>query len=189
MKGLRIGWAVCGSFCTISAFCAEMEKIAEGNELVPVISDAVRLTDTRFGSAADVTKRIEDICGRRAISSIVEAEPLGPKFPLDIMLIAPCTGNTLAKITRGITDTPVTMAVKAHLREPRPLVTALCSNDAMSQNLAGIALLLSRRDSYLVPMKQDDPKKKPYSLVASASLLAPTAESALKGIQPRPLFL
>ena len=161
IENYKIGWGVCGSFCTIAQFCRAIEPFAEKNTLIPIVSDIVRTTDTRFGDAVDVVSRIEYIASRDAIKSIRDAEPLGPSDPLDLLIIAPCTGNTLAKIANGITDTPVTMAAKAHLRQDRPLLIALCSNDALSQNLANVATLLTRKSCYFVPMTEDDPERKP----------------------------
>ena len=146
-------------------------------------------TDTRFGKSEEWIRKIEDICGARVINTIEDAEPLGPKISLDALIIAPCTGNTLAKLANGITDTPVCMAAKAHLRSDRPLVIALASNDAMSANLGNLGTLLSRKNIYFVPMKQDDPVKKPHSLVADLSLLPETLDNALIGKQTRKLFI
>lgn len=185
-----IGYAFCGSFCTLSASLAQLRSLVESGEQVqPIFSEAVRNTDTRFWRAADFYREVSEVCGREPILSIVDAEPLGPARPLEAMIIAPCTGNTLAKMAAGITDSTVTMAAKAHLRYSRPLVLALASNDAMSANLANIAALLSRKAVYLLPMKQDDPKKKPHSLVADFSLLPSALEAARRGEQLRPLFL
>ena len=189
IENYKIGWGVCGSFCTIAQFCRAIEPFAEKNTLIPIVSDIVRTTDTRFGDAVDVVSRIEYIASRDAIKSIRDAEPLGPSDPLDLLIIAPCTGNTLAKIANGITDTPVTMAAKAHLRQDRPLLIALCSNDALSQNLANVATLLTRKSCYFVPMTEDDPKKKPYSLIADIPSLHASIESALSGKQMMPLFV
>ena len=163
-------------------------NIIPKNTLVPIISDIVRTTDTRFGDAVGVVSRIEYISGRTAIKSVRDAEPLGPKTPLDALIIAPCTGNTLAKIASGITDTAVTMAAKAHLRCDRPTVIALASNDSLSQNLRNIATLLVRKRVYLVPLKQDDPKSKPHSLVADFSRIPDALAAALEERQIRPLF-
>lgn len=185
-----IGYAFCGSFCTLSRSLGILEGLAaSGEEILPIFSETVANTDTRFTKAADFTTRVEQIAGRPAVRTVKEAEPLGPATPLDLLLICPCTGNTLAKIAHGITDTPVTMAAKAHLRADRPLVIALATNDAMSQNLANLAALLTRKQVYFVPMKQDDPEKKPHSLVFDATRVAETVSSARRGIQPRPLFL
>ena len=184
-----IGFALCGSFCTVKAALSQMQELAVKNEVQGIVSEAVFGTDTRFAPAAEVVGRIRSITGREVIHSIVEAEPLGPRSPLDALIICPCTGNTLAKMANGITDTAVTMAAKAHLRSDRPLVIALASNDALSANLKNIATLLSRKHVYFVPMHQDDPEKKPHSLVADFSLLTPTLDAAFSGRQFRKLFL
>ncbi|MBR7111656.1 MAG: dipicolinate synthase subunit B [Clostridia bacterium] len=183
-----IGFALCGSFCTVREALGEMEKMAKSTEVQGIVSEAVFATDTRFSAAADVVKRIQDITGRDVIHSIVEAEPLGPRVKLEALVICPCTGNTLAKMANGITDTAVTMAAKAHLRSDRPLVIALASNDALSANLKNVGQLLTRKNVYFVPMKQDDPMGKPHSLVADFSLLAPTLDAALEGKQYQRLF-
>ena len=185
-----LGYAFCGSFCTHAAALREMKSlIASGYELLPIMSETVWTTDTRFGTAAAFRTAVEEITGHEIIHSVVDAEPLGPSIPLDALIIAPCTGNTLAKIANGITDTAVCMAAKAHLRSDRPLVITLASNDALSANLCNIATLLSRKHVYFVPMRQDDPEKKPHSLVADFSLIAPTLEAAFSGKQFRRLFL
>ena len=185
-----IGYAFSGSFCTLSAsLCALEQIIAEGYEVQPIVSDNVRRTDTRFFFAEDFCRRVETLCKRKLISTIAEAEPLGPKTPLDAHVVAPCTGNSLAKIANGITDTPLTMAVKAHLRSDRPLLVALASNDAMSQNLSNLARLMTRRSVYFVPMVEDDPKGKPYSLVAKMSEIPTALALALRGVQMRPIFI
>ena len=185
-----LGYAFCGSFCTHAAALRELQKLlSSGYEIQPIASETVWKTDTRFGRAADLGNRLEELCGRSVIHSVVEAEPLGPALPLDALIISPCTGNTLAKIANGITDTAVCMAAKAHLRSDRPLVISLASNDALSANLRNIATLLSRKHVYFVPMNQDDPEKKPHSLVADFSLLTPTLMAAFEGRQFRKLFL
>lgn len=184
-----LGYAFCGSFCTHARALRELRNLLDsGYEIQPIFSETVRSTDTRFGTAEALLKEVERLCGRPVISSVVEAEPLGPNMPLDALIISPCTGNTLAKIANGITDTAVCMAVKAHLRSDRPLVISLASNDALSANLKNIATLLSRKHVYFVPMDQDDPEKKPHSLVADFSLLAPTLQAAFAGRQFRKLF-
>jgi dipicolinate synthase subunit B len=157
--------------------------------LLPILSEHAANTDTRFGSASGLVKTVTEITGNDPIVTITGAEPLGPSKPLDALIIAPCTGNTLAKMANGITDTVVCMAAKAHLRGDRPLVIALASNDALSANLNNIAALLARKHVYFVPMRQDDPEKKPHSLVADFSLLEPTLEAALKGNQYRKVFI
>ncbi len=183
-----IGFALCGSFCTVKAALTQMQELAVKNEVQGIVSEAVFGTDTRFASAQEVVGRIRSITGREVIHSIVEAEPLGPRSPLDALIICPCTGNTLAKMANGITDTAVTMAAKAHLRSDRPLVIALASNDALSANLKNVGQLLTRKNVYFVPMKQDDPTGKPHSLVADFSLLPQTLAAALEGKQYQRLF-
>ena len=152
------------------------------------MSENVCFTDTKFGSAEDLRKRVRELCGRDIVSTIVDAEPIGPQMKLEAMIICPCTGNTLAKIASGITDTSVTMAAKAHLRSNRPLVIALASNDALSANLKNIGQLLTRKFVYFVPLYQDDPQLKPHSLIADFSLLLPTLEQAVKGNQYQKIF-
>lgn len=187
---LVIGYAVCGSFCTFSKSLRILEQlVSDGLDIIPIMSENAFYTDTRFWVAEDFRKKITELCGKEIIHSITDAEPLGPKISLDALIIAPCTGNTLAKIANGITDTPVTMAAKAHLRSDRPLIICLASNDAMSTNLKNIGTLLLRKHVYFVPMVQDDPTQKPHSLVADFSLLPDTLENALKGVQLRKLFL
>ncbi len=185
---LKVGFALCGSFCTISRALDEAALLAVEYDLVPIVSGNVKNTDTRFGTAASVLERLSSVTGREIIDTVMDAEPLGPKEPLDALLIAPCTGNTLAKLANGITDTAVTMAAKAHLRQGRPLVIALASNDAMSANLKNVATLLNRKSVYFVPMLQDDPEKKPSSLVADFGLIPEALKAALSGKQIYPLF-
>lgn len=185
-----LGYAFCGSFCTHGRALEELRKLLEnGYEVLPVMSETVWSTDTRFGKAEELRRRVETLCGRPIVHTVVDAEPLGPRSSLDALIVSPCTGNTLAKIANGITDTAVCMAVKAHLRSDRPLVLSLASNDALSANLKNIATLLSRKHVYFVPMNQDDPIGKPHSLVADFSLLSDTLEAALRGKQYRRLFL
>ena len=185
-----LGYALCGSFCTHKKSLEVLRSLKEyGHELLPIVSENVYNTDTRFGYASSLCEELYKITGNEIIHTVVDAEPLGPKIQLDAMIISPCTGNTLAKLARGITDTAVTMAAKAHLRGDRPLVIALSSNDALSANLKNIATLLSRKHVYFVPMNQDDPEKKPHSLVADFSLLMPTLNAAFEGRQFRKLFL
>lgn len=185
-----IGFAVCGSFCTFSVVLDQMEKLVDmGLELQPIMSENAYSTDTRFYKSESFRERVEEICGRKIIHSIVNAEPLGPASPLDSLIIAPCTGNTLAKIANGITDTAVTMAAKAHLRADRPLLIALASNDAMSANLNNIGKLLQKKHVFFVPMEQDAPEKKPHSLVADFDRLKEALDAAVSGKQLRKLFL
>ncbi len=183
-----IGFALCGSFCTIRSALVEMERLTGQYEVQGIVSENVYQTNTRFGKAAEVIDEIKQLTGKEVIHCIVEAEPLGPKSPLEALIICPCTGNTLAKMANGITDTAVTMAAKAHLRSNRPLVIALASNDALSANLKNIGQMLTRKNVYFVPMKQDDPEKKPHSLVADFSQLAKTLDAALCGKQYQRLF-
>ena len=184
-----IGYCFCGSFCTVSKSVGVLRNLAaEGNALLPIMNESVYTTDTRFGKAADTVRTVEDICGESVVHTIVEAEPIGPEIALDMLVVAPCTGNTLAKLATGITDSPVTMAVKAQLRSNRPVVIALATNDALSANLKNIGLLMSRKNIYFVPMKQDDPEKKPYSLVCDFDMLKPTMMAAFAGRQIMPIF-
>ena len=184
-----IGFAACGSFCTLSRAISQMEQLAREHTLVPIVSPAVATTDTRFGKAADLLALMESISGRKPITTIAEAEPLGPALPLEALIIAPCTGNTLAKMASGITDTSVTMAAKAHLRNGRPLIIALASNDALSANLRNIGTLLERKNIYFVPLGQDDPIAKPHSMVCDFSRIPETLSAALIGRQLQPILV
>ncbi|MBQ8343896.1 MAG: dipicolinate synthase subunit B [Clostridia bacterium] len=185
-----IGYVFCGSFCTHATSVEVMKRLLnKGYDILPIMSENVYSTDTRFGKARDLINKVEELTGRGVIHSIVDAEELGPKIHLDAMVIAPCTGNTLAKMARGITDTAVTMAAKAHLRSDRPTVLALCSNDALSANLQNISILLERKNVYFTPLKQDDPTRKPHSLVSEFSLVDKALEYALESRQLRPLFI
>jgi dipicolinate synthase subunit B len=185
-----IGYAFCGSFCTHGASVEVLKRLLnKGYDILPIMSENVYSTDTRFGKAKDLITKVEELTGCKVVHSIVEAEVLGPKIKLDAMVVAPCTGNTLAKIARGITDTSVTMATKAHLRSDRPTVLALCSNDALSANLQNIATLLNRKNVFFVPVRQDDPTSKPHSLVADFAQVPTALEQALAGRQMRKLFL
>ena len=185
-----IGFAFCGSFCTLSHSLAAMRQLcAEGYEILPIMSEKVYETDTRFWRAQEFREAVRSLCGKEIIHTIVDAEPLGPQINLDALIISPCTGNTLAKIAGGITDSSVTMAAKAHLRSDRTTLISLASNDAMSANLSNIAQLLLRKNVFFVPMRQDDPKGKPHSLVADFTLLPESLSCALKNNQRLPLFL
>ncbi|MBQ8688994.1 MAG: dipicolinate synthase subunit B [Clostridia bacterium] len=184
-----IGYAFCGSFCTLSDSLAALEKIIDtGAEVQPIVSENVWNTDTRFFAASDFRRRVRELCGREIVSTSVAAEPFGQKR-LEYLVIAPCTGNTLAKLACGITDTAVTMAAKAHLRCDGDLLIALASNDAMSQNLKSIATLLTRKSVYMVPMRQDNPVGKPHSLVADFTMIPDAIKAMKEGRQLRPLFL
>lgn len=183
-----IGFALCGSFCTVKSALLQLEKLTVSYPVQGIVSETLYSTDTRFSPARDVVDRIRELTGREVIHDIVGAEPLGPKASLDALILCPCTGNTLAKMANGITDSAVTMAAKAHLRGNRPLVIALASNDALSANLKNIGEMLTRKHVYFVPMKQDDPERKPHSLVADFSLLSAALDSALVGKQFQRIF-
>ena len=185
-----IGYAFCGSFCTLKASLAELrELVRSGERVLPIMSERVYSTDTRFYACEELRREVMEITDNEIIHTVKDAEPLGPKLPLDALIIAPCTGNTLAKMANGITDTSVTMAAKAHLRRDRPLLIALASNDAMSQNLPNIGTMLMRKSVYFVPMTQDDTVGKPHSLVADFGKLIPAYSAMKNGIQLRPLFI
>lgn len=190
MKQYRIGFAVCGSFCTFAKAIAELEKLSlTGAELVPIMSRTACTTDTRFGDARQFVERIEKICGRKIIDSIESAEPIGPQKLLDLLIIAPCTGNTLAKLALGVTDTPVTMAAKAHLRNERPLLIALATNDGLGASAKNLGLLMNTRNVYFVPLGQDDSENKPNSLVAHFDKLVECAGAALEQRQLQPVIV
>lgn len=189
MKDVTFGFAMCGSFCTFRRVIDEMRHIAEkGYKILPIMSQIAYTTDTRFGRADDFIWEIEDICGEKIIKNIVDAEPIGPKKMVDLMIVAPCTGNTMAKLSCGITDTAVTMAVKSSLRTGLPIVLAPATNDAMAASAQNIGRLINTKNIYFVPMKQDNPKEKPYSMVADFGLILPAAVSALDGKQIQPVF-
>lgn len=188
MEKKRLGLALCGSYCTFEKLFAALPGLLERYDLIPIMSDTAAETDTRFGRAAEHLRRLTQLTGHRVVTTVAEAEPLGPKEPLDALLIAPCTGNTLAKLANGITDSSVTMAAKAHLRNGRPLVLAFSTNDGLSGSAENIGRLLNRKHVYFVPFGQDDPGKKPRSLQADFSLLTETVEAALRGEQLQPLL-
>lgn len=184
----RIGWALCGSYCTYERVFEEMEKLAARYELLPIMSENAAATDSRFGAAGENIKRIIRITGKRPVATIADAEPLGPASPMEALVIAPCTGNTLAKLANGVTDTAVTMVAKAHLRNGRPLVIAFSTNDGLSGSAENIAKLLNRKNVYFVPFSQDDPAKKPRSLQADFSLIEETLKASLNGWQLQPML-
>jgi dipicolinate synthase subunit B len=187
---IMIGYAFCGSFCTLAESLRELELLSKkGYEIQPIMSERVYETDTRFYECEALKRKVRELTGRQVIHTVKDAEPLGPKSPLSALIIAPCTGNTLAKLAAGITDSAVTMAAKAHLRSDRPLLIALASNDAMSQNLGNISKLMMRKSVYFVPLHQDDPEKKPHSLVADFSKLSDSYDAMLKDRQLRPIFI
>lgn len=189
MTDIRVGFAICGSFCTFGKALGQMEElIDQGYDVIPIMSFNAFSTDTRFGKAADFRKRIEDMCGKRIISEIKDAEPIGPKKMTDIMIVAPCTGNTTAKIAGAITDTPVTMAVKSHLRQSKPVLICLATNDALGASAQNIGRLMNTRHFFFVPFSQDDPFRKPNSLVADFSMLIPAMRLALEEKQIQPVL-
>ena len=186
---MTVGFALCGSFCTFASVFPIMEKLTEKHEVIPIFSFNAATIDSRFGLAKEHLARAEAICGRKPIVTIAEAEPIGPKKLLDALVIAPCTGNTLAKLSHGIADTPVTLAAKSHLRNGRPVLIAVSTNDALSGAAENIGKLLARKNYYFVPFGQDDPMGKPTSLVADFSKLPATLEAALDGRQLQPILL
>jgi dipicolinate synthase subunit B len=188
-EGFNLGVCICGSFCTHSVVLDKLQQLKElGIRLYPVISESVQKTDTRFGKSVDFCQRVYEICERVPITTIAEAEPIGPKKELDAMLVAPCTGNTLAKLNNGTTDGAVTMACKAHLRNDRPLIIALATNDALGVNLQNIGGLIIRKNIFFVPFGQDDFIKKPMSMIAHFNDIVPTVESACMGKQLQPVI-
>lgn len=190
MNTLRIGYALTGSFCTLDEALKEMQALKEMSaDITPIVSFAVAATDTRFGSAKSFHDRIVEITGKVPISTIEDAEPIGPRKLLDVLVISPCTGNTLAKLANAVTDTPVTMACKAHLRNKRPVVIAISTNDGLSANAKNLGALLNVRHVYFVPFGQDNPAHKSNSLIADYSQLAPAIGQAMLGEQLQPLLL
>jgi len=190
LKGVKIGFALTGSSCNFKNVFAELEKLAKsGADIYPIISPAVDTFDTRYGTAQEWKDKLREITGKELIKTIVEAEPVGPKLNLDVLIVAPCTGNTLAKLANAITDTSVTMACKAHLRNQRPLVLAFASNDGLGANAKNIGMLLNMKNIYFVPFGQDDAINKPNSLIAKWEMLQPTIEEALLKKQIQPLLV
>ena len=185
----KIGFALCGSFCSLAAVTEALRNMAKQYDITPIFSERLANTDTRFGKAAEITAKIEAICQRKAICTVEEAEVIGPKKLFDLLVIAPCTGNTLAKLALGITDGCVTMAAKAHLRNARPLLLALASNDALGPGLRNLGMLTVRKKIFFVPFGQDDPVGKPTSLVADFSKLPEATAAALEERQLQPMLL
>ncbi len=190
LRGKKVGFAVTGSHCTLESIMPELAKVVnESEQVVPIISPSVRDNDTRFGTSGFWRAELEGITGQKAIDTINAAEPIGPQKMFDIVIVAPCTGNTLAKIANAITDTPVIMAVKAHLRNSRPVVLAVASNDILGANAVNLGRILNMKNIYLVPLGQDDPYNKPNSLVFKNTLIMDTLSAALEGRQIQPLLL
>ncbi|WP_433943287.1 dipicolinate synthase subunit B [Paenibacillus sp. SN-8-1] len=189
-KGITVGYAITGSHCTFAEVMPQIQRFVDGGaEVVPIISQSVLTTDTRFGSSQDWQKQLKDITGNDIISTIVEAEPLGPSKRLNVLAIAPCTGNTTSKLANAMTDSPVLMAAKAQLRTGRPVVIAISTNDGLGFNLANIAKLVVAKNIYFVPFGQDNPTGKPNSLVSRMDLIPETCYAALQGQQIQPVII
>ena len=185
---MKIGYCICGSFCTHKKALAALSKLSEEYEIVPVLSERAAGTDTRFGTHTELIKKVTEICRREPVTTFERAEPLGPFEPLDMLVICPCTGNTLSKIASGVSDSSVTLAAKATLRADRPVLIGLCSNDALGANLSNIGVLLNRKNFYFVPMHMDDKEKKPHSLVCDFDMLDTCIQAAGRGEQISPVF-
>lgn len=189
LEGKKVGIALTGSFCTFDKIFIELKKLVEaGADVYTIFSNASQQITSRFGNPEEFMKKAEEITGRKPIVTIEGAEPIGPKGYLDILVIFPCTGNTIAKLANGITDTPVLMSAKAHLRNNKPLVISVSTNDALGMNMKNIGLLLNAKNIYFVPFGQDDPVKKNNSLIAHTEKLIPTLELALEGEQYQPIL-
>lgn len=190
LQNIKIGFALTGSFCTFEKTIRQMQELINlGAEVIPIMSYSSYKLDTKFGTASDYIEKIKEITNKDIIHTIQEAEPIGPKKMTDIMLIAPCSGNTIAKLANGIIDTPVTMAAKSHLRNQRPLVIAISTNDALSGSAENIGKILNRKNYYFVPFRQDNPITKPNSLVFDSKSIIETLEKALEKEQIQPLIL
>lgn len=190
LNNKNIGVALTGSFCTFDKAFTEIERLVENNANVyPIFSNSSQTINSRFGNASDFLKRMKDLTGHDPITTIEGAEPIGPKAYLDVLVILPCTGNTIAKLANGITDTPVLMAAKAHLRNGKPVVISLASNDALGMNLKNIGVLMNSKNLFFVPFGQDSPTGKPNSMIAHTNLLILTIENALDGKQIQPVII
>ena len=189
LKGKKIGVALTGSFCTYEKTFVQLRKLKEeGAEIATIFSNVSQTIDSRFGSPQDFMKEAEEITGSRPLLTISQAEPIGPKSLLDLLIILPCTGNTAAKLANGITDSPVLMAAKAHLRNEKPLLISISTNDALGMNMKNIGILLNVKHIFFVPFGQDDPEKKPNSMTARTEMLIPAAEAALEERQYQPVI-
>ena len=186
---MEIGFALCGSFCTYDAVFPVMEELSKVHHITPIVSWASNSIDSRFGTATEHLERIREICGRAPLRTIEGAEPIGPKKLLDALIIAPCTGNTLAKLAHSIADTPVTMAAKSHLRNGRPVIVAVSTNDALAGAAENIGKLLARKHYYFVPFGQDDAQNKPTSMVSDFTRIPQTLDAALEGRQIQPILI
>lgn len=190
LDGVRIGLGITGSFCTFSMIIDQVKKMVdEGAKVIPIMSTNAYNIDTRFGKIEEFKKILKDVTGNEIVYNIVDAEPLGPSNAIDIMVIAPCTGNTLAKLANAITDSAVLMATKAHLRNHKPVVISISTNDALGLNAKNLGLLLSTKDIFFVPFCQDNPQGKPNSLISNVDMIIPTIVEALKNKQIQPLIL
>ncbi len=190
VKGKRIGFGLTGSHCTYDEVMPEIEKLVnEGAEVLPIVTHTVKTTNTRFGDGEDWIKKLEEITGHKVIDTIVKAEPLGPKIPLDCMVIAPLTGNSMSKFANAMTDSPVLMAAKATMRNHRPVVVGISTNDALGLNGVNLMRLMSAKNIYFIPFGQDAPHTKPNSMVAKMSLLRDTVVAALEGKQLQPVII
>lgn len=191
MEKETVGFALCGSFCTFKKVIPQMKQLVnEGYKVIPIMSHTAYSTDTRFGEAKDFNNEIEEICKEKIIHTIKGAEPIGPKELLDVLVIAPCTGNTLGKLANGISDTSVTLATKAHLRNQRPVIIAVSTNDALGASAKNIGLLMNSKNIYFVPMEQDDYVNKPNSIVADFKYIPDTVREVLATkSQPQPILL
>lgn len=186
---ITVGFALTGSYCTFSKVIPQIKRLAQmGYNIIPIFSENASKTDTRFGNATEHIEMIEEITGNSAITTIIDAEPIGPKKRLDLLVIAPCTGNTIAKLANGIADSIVTLAAKSHLRNGRPVVLAVSTNDGLGTNAKNIGTLLAKKHFYLVPFGQDDCIEKPSSLVADFSQMPETIELALQNKQLQPIL-
>ena len=186
---ITVGFAICGSFCTFSKVFPQIEKLKElGARVIPIMSEVAYTTDTRFGKATEHIAKLEEITGEKVISTIAAAEPIGPKKLLDALVVAPCTGNTVAKLANGIADSSVTLAVKAHLRNKRPVIVGISTNDGLGTNAKNIGILANMKNIYLVPFVQDDCVEKENSLVADMDMIIPTLKKSLEGRQLQPII-
>ena len=184
-----LGFALCGSFCTYRAVIGVLPKLTAEYDVIPIFSDAGCSIDSRFGTADAFVREVEELCGKKALHRLEDVEPLGPKKLLDLLIVAPCTGNTLGKLASGIADSPVTFACKAHLRNARPILLAVSTNDGLSGSAENLGKLLNRKHYYFVPFGQDSPMKKPYSLVADFTRLLEAVNAALEGRQLQPILM
>lgn len=190
MNNIKVGFALTGSFCTFEKALLQIENfISEGADVIPIMSFNARNINTRFGKAQDFVDKIESLTGNKVIATIEDAEPIGPKNLTDVLVVLPCTGNTLAKLAMGIYDTPVTLAVKSHLRNQKSVVIGVSTNDALSNTAKNIGTLLNYKHYYFIPMAQDDPVKKPVSVVCDFDRAVETVKYALKGKQLEPVLI